>query len=94
MEKQYSTNELADILINKISQIANQYAATAGFNKTLWGRVTAVNTPYYTLSINGKSYPKTLALASAGTLAVGDTVICIVPNNQMPNMFILGKISK
>lgn len=94
MKEKYSTNELAQMFIDKVSELANQYAAAANFNKTLWGRITAVNAPYYTLSINGKSYPKTLALSSAGALSVGDTVICIVPNNQMPNMFILGKISK
>lgn len=94
MKKQYSRNELAQIFLDKVSEIANQYAAAAAFNKTLWGRITAVNVPYYTLTINGKTYPKTLALSSAGALAVGDTVICIVPNNNMPNMFILGKIQK
>lgn len=94
MKEQYSSNELAEMLLKKISEIADQYSSAASFNKTLWGRITAVQSPYYTLNINGKIYTKTLALSSAGTLNVGDTVICTVPNNNMPNMFILGKILK
>ena len=92
--RQNRYNQAANILIEKMESVAAQAVSNAAFNKTVWGRITAIEGVEYTLVINGKTYPKTYALSSAGTLAVGDTVICIVPNNNMPNFFILGKIKK
>lgn len=91
-QKKYSPREMADIFLEKMSDIANEYAGNAPFNKIVWGIVTAVTGATYTLNIRGKTYPNTPALVSAGTLDVNDTVICVIPNNNAPNMFILGKI--
>ena len=93
-KEKYSSKELADILFEKIQESAQESTENAPYNKIVWGRITGKLGYFHVVNVNGKPYPKTLALTSAGTLAVGDTVVCIVPNNNMSNMFILGKIKK
>lgn len=93
-KQNYSSKEFADILFDKIKEIAQESTENAAYNKIVWGRIISKAGKFYAVNINGKFYTKIYALTSAGTLAAGDTVICVVPNNIMSNMFILGKINK
>ena len=93
-KKTSAAKDFADVLIDKMQDVAGQYVKNAPFDKIVWGTVSEVTGSTYTITIHGKSYINTPVLTSAGVISVGDTVVCIVPNNNMPNMFILGKIQK
>lgn len=65
---------------------------TAPFNSCLRGTVSAINSQgtQYTIKVGQKIYSSVPALKTAGNIALNDSVICIIPNNNISQMFILG----
>lgn len=63
----------------------------APFNKTKNGRIVSVTPTGYTVEIENKVYPNMLSVNGA-TLTEGDVVVCELPNNQMSQSYILGKL--
>lgn len=63
----------------------------APFNKTKNGRVVTVSPQGYTVEIENKLYPNMLSVNGA-ILNEGDVVACVVPNNQMSQAYISGRL--
>lgn len=65
-------------------------ATSSPFDKTKNGFVTKVTPIGYTVRIENKEYPNVQAIEGA-IIRVGDVVVCQLPNNQMSQMYIIGK---
>ena len=63
----------------------------APFNKTKNGRIVSISPTGYTVEIENKEYPNMLAIDGV-YLEVGNVVVCSVPNNQMSQAYIVGRL--
>lgn len=87
----YNTgNQVANAIDKRIIAIAKQVAKKSSVNKTVYGRVTEKNNGLFSVKINNAIYTDVLALKDLGYIKVGDSVVCLVPNNQFNNLIILG----
>lgn len=64
---------------------------SAPFDKTKNGQVTKVSPQGYTVYIENKEYPNMLAIDGV-EIHEGDIVVCVLPNGQMSQAFILGRL--
>ena len=84
-----SMKSLLDAIFFVIKDSINK----APYNATWTGIVETVNADgSYKVMLNGNSYDNIRALKSGITISVNDTVKIEIPQNQMANMFILGKL--
>jgi len=56
------------------------------------GRITAITASGYSVSIENAEYIKVPIISQTATINVGDTVEICVPNGQISQMFIMGKL--
>lgn len=63
----------------------------APFDKTKNGRIVEIKPTGYTVEIENKEYPNVQAINGA-TLNLNDIVVCRLPNNQMSQIHIVGKL--
>lgn len=85
-----SGNQVANAIDKRIIAIAKQVANKSSVNRTVYGRVTAKNNALFSVKINNTVYTNVVAFKDLGYINVGDTVVCLVPNNQFNNLLILG----
>lgn len=77
--------------IIKLIQNSQDYAfKNAPFNMIRVGLITKKVGKTFTIKINQSNYSNIYALKGSGEINVGDTAICVIPNNQFSQMFILG----
>lgn len=80
-------------LLDGILFIVKDAISKAPYNQTFTGIVELVNADgSYKVLLNGNSYDNIRALKSSITISINDTVKIEVPQNQMSNMYILGKL--
>lgn len=70
----------------------NMQIANAPYTTVKTGRVISKEQDGYIVEINGVQYGKLMVLNGV-TLTANNIVQLLVPNNNMSNMFILGKLS-
>lgn len=85
-----SGNQVAKAIDKRIIAIAKQVANKSSVNRTVYGRVTAKNNGLFSVRINNTIYTNVLTFKNLGYIEVGDSVVCLVPNNQFNNLLILG----
>lgn len=85
-----SGNQVANAIEKRIIAVAKQAINKSSVNKTVYGRVTEKNNGLFSVKINNAIYTDVLALKDLGYIKVGDSVVCLVPNNQFNNLIILG----
>ena len=78
-------------LIQFGKNIKSDVDRTSPFNKNVNGRIVEVNPDGYTVEIQTRNYPNVKAI-NAQNLQVNDIVACCIPNNQMSQVYILGKL--
>lgn len=78
-------------LTKGITRYDDKRRAETPCNTTLRGIIKATGVNGYTVSIDGEEYTNIMVLNGV-SLSINDTVILIVPNNQLNNIFILGKL--
>ena len=71
--------------------IKKDIATESPFNKTKNGRVVKVTPTGYTVEIENKQYPRVQAI-NTNQIYLNDIVACCLPNNQMSQMYIIGKL--
>lgn len=71
--------------------IKKDIATDSPFNKTKNGRIVEVTPTGYTVEIENKRYP-TIQAINTNRLYLNDIVVCCLPNNQMSQMYIIGKL--
>lgn len=85
--------ESLSYLMKGIQFIIDNAIKVAPYNRTLTGLILAVNTDgTYNLKLDGNTYNNIQAIKTGIALNVNDTVKVEIPQNQMNNMFILGKL--
>lgn len=87
-----SARKILEALDIRASKIAKEETRTSSYNKTKFGIITAKNVFRYTVKIDKIEYKNIKAVKNIGILNIGDVVTCLVPNNNMSNMFILGVV--
>lgn len=80
------------ILEKGIVRYNNKQMEDAPYSKVKTGRIISKQVDGYVVEINGVQYDKLMVLNGVA-LVTNDIVQLIIPNNQMSNMFILGKLS-
>lgn len=85
-----SGQKIADAIDKRIRTVTQDLYSNAPYNVIRKGRVTAIKNKFYTVKINNAIYTKIYALKNVGTINVHDVVLCVIPNNQYSEMFILG----
>jgi hypothetical protein len=85
-----SGNKVAEAIDRRITNIAKDVFNKSPSNRMVFGRVTEINGKEYTVKVNNQIYAKVYAYKGVGTIIVGDTVDCLIPNNQYSNMRIIG----
>lgn len=78
-------------LIQFGKNIKSDVDRTSPFNKNVNGRIVEVNPDGYTVEIQTRNYPNVKAI-NAQQLQTNDIVACCIPNNQMSQVYILGKL--
>lgn len=87
----YTTGrEVALAIDRKIEDTVTRISAKLSYNKIEWAVVQKISGKRYSIKINNLLYENVYALKGNNDIKVRDTVICVVPNNQYSNMFILG----
>lgn len=87
----YTTGrEVALALDRKIENALTMVSAKLPYNKIERAVVQKISGKRYSVKINNLLYDNVYALKGNESIGVRDTVICVVPNNQYSNMFILG----
>lgn len=81
---------IANAIDKRIRTVTQDLYNNAPYNVIRKGRVTAIKNKFYTVKINNAIYTKIYALKNVGIINVHDVVICVIPNNQYSEMFILG----
>lgn len=85
--------ESLSYLMKGILTIVENAVENSPRDKTLTGLILAVNTDgTYNLRLDGNIYNNIQALKTGIVINVNDTVKVNIPQNQMNNMFILGKL--
>ena len=86
---------IAQAILEVVQQGCKSSIKTAPFNSCLRGVVSGVNLQgtLYTIKVGQKIYSNIPALKSAGSIALNSSVICIIPNNNVSQMFILGVLT-
>lgn len=82
--------KVAQQLDRRIQNIAKEAYADTPKNSMKFGRVTAVDGAFCTLSIDRKEYPNVPLYRSVGELKVGDVVDCVIPNGNFSNIRVIG----
>lgn len=82
---------IREAIENYVKSLVRTNVEKAPFNKTKNGRIVSVSPTGYTVEIENKEYPNVQAI-NATALQVNDIVVCSVPNNQMSQMYIIGKL--
>ena len=82
--------KIAEAIEKRIKLISKDLYTNAPYTTIRNGRITAINGKKYTIKINNAIYTNIYALKDVGTIGIGDVAICVIPNNQYSNMFILG----
>lgn len=82
--------KVAEAIEKRIKLISKDLYNNAPYTTIRNGIVTAINGKKYTVKINNAFYTNIYALKNVGTINIHDVVICIIPNNQYSEMFILG----
>lgn len=85
-----SGTKVAEAIEKRIKLISKDLYTNAPYTTIRNGRITAINGKKYTIKINNAIYTNIYALKNIGIVGVGDVAICVIPNNQYSNMFILG----
>lgn len=80
------------VLEKGIIRYNNKQMEDAPYSKFKTGRVISKQNDGYVVEINKTQYDKLMVLNGVA-LSENDIVQLVVPNNQMNNMFILGKLS-
>lgn len=83
--------EIREALIQFGKNIKSDVSRTAPFDKNVNGRVIEITPNGYTVEIQTRKYPNVKAI-NAQNLQVNDIVACCIPNNQMSQVYILGKL--
>lgn len=85
--------ESLSYLMKGILTIVENAVENSPYDKTLTGLILAVNTDgTYNLRLDGNIYNNIQALKTGIVININDTVKVNIPQNQMNNMFILGKL--
>ena len=71
--------------------IKSDIARNAPFNKNVNGRIVGITAGGYTVQIQTRTYTNMPAI-NAGELKINDIVACCIPNNQMSQAYIVGKL--
>lgn len=87
-----SGSAVAEAINTRITNIAREVYNKSPYDKSKRGIIEEIVRGLYSVKIDNVIYPNIHALRSAGTLNLGDVVICIIPNNQFSDMYILGAI--
>ena len=82
--------KVAQAIDRRIMNVAKEIYKNSPYTLIKYGIVKKIDGKFYTLQINKSLYTKVCALKGVGQINVNDVVICIIPNNQFSNMFILG----
>lgn len=82
--------KVAEAIEKRIKLISKDLYNNAPYTIIRNGIITNINNKKYTVKINNAFYTNLYALKGIGGIGVGDVAICIIPNNQYSNMFILG----
>lgn len=82
--------KVAESIDRRITTVAEQVYNNSPYTKIRDGIVTAINGKTYTVKIHKAIYNNIYTLKGTQQINVNDRVICIIPNNQYSNMFILG----
>lgn len=84
--------EIANAINKRIKMVSQDLYNNAPYTIIKFGRVVSINGKRYSIKINNALYTNIYALKGSNLISVGDSVICVVPNNQYSNMFILGAL--
>ena len=80
-------------LTKGVQFIVDNSIKVAPYDRTLTGLILQVNTDgTYNIKLDGNTYNNIQALKTSVVLNINDTVKVTIPQNQMNNMFILGKL--
>lgn len=82
--------KVAEAIEKRIKLISKDLYNNAPYTIIKNGIVTAINGKRYTVRINNAIYTNVFAIKGIESIGTGDVAICIIPNNQYSNMFILG----
>lgn len=82
--------KMAEAIEKRIKLISKDLYNNAPYTIIKNGIVTAINGKRYTVRINNAIYTNVFAIKGVESISTGDVAICIIPNNQYSNMFILG----
>lgn len=82
--------KIAEAIEKRIKLVSKDLYTNAPYTIIRNGRVMAINGKKYTVKINNALYTNIYALKGVGVISTGDVAICIIPNNQYSNMFIIG----
>lgn len=89
-----STNNTDAIkqIVDSVDSMIETKINSAGFDKTRWGEITAVNADgTYNVTVDGREYTSIKAVNT--NLVLGDVVTITYPNNQSTNAFIINSPS-
>ena len=89
-----SGEDIANAIDKRIERVAKEIYQNSPYNKIKYGVVKNVNDKQYTVQINGINYSNVYALKNVGTINVNDSVVLIIPDNNISQMFILGIIDE
>lgn len=86
---------VASAILQAVAKGCEDKLKSAPFNSCLFGVVTESNAQgtLYTVKVGQKAYPSVPCLQSLGHVKSNSSVVCIVPNNNISQMFILGVLS-
>lgn len=85
--------KVAEAIEKRIKLISKDLYNNAPYTTIRNGIVTAINGKKYTVKINNAFYTNIYAIKGTDLIKIGDVAICIIPNNQYSNMFILGTLN-
>lgn len=89
-----STNNTDAIkqIVDSVDSMIETKINSAGFDKTRWGEITAVNADgTYNVTVDGREYTSIKTVNT--NLVLGDVVTITYPNNQSTNAFIINSPS-
>lgn len=82
--------KVASAIEKRIQQIARYVYKDSPYNKIKFGVIKEISGKAYTIEIENTIYTDIYALKNIGTINLGDKVVCVNPNNNYSNLFILG----